>query len=253
MGGGGGGGSINVPSLGQEEKGVLQNVPAVEKSFGNFVQSQPYLQQQQGILKQLGDFGTNIGYQVSPIAGEAAQWGQQAGQQGMDYGSAISNYALPILQNPYDVPSQLLNYATQGARGAAQARGDVGSGEAVAGELMNRENVRQQRLTQAAGMAQQGQALETQGIGDVSAGLAPSQTTEQLLGYPSQQLTAGELGQVGAYGGLVNPLYGLAAAQLGAQTQGQIAGAQADASGKAGTTGLIGAGVGALGSVAIAV
>jgi hypothetical protein len=137
----------------------------------------------------------------------------------------IEPYILSILQHPYDVPPELLNQATQAARGAFQARGNVFGNQAIAGELMNREAVRQQRIASAMGLAGQ---------------------TEQLLGYPESVRT-------GNFAALINPLYGLAAAQLGAQTQANIASAEQSSAGKAGTSGLIGSGIGAVGTIGAAV
>jgi hypothetical protein len=114
--------------------------------------------------------------------------------------------------------------ATQGARAGFQARGNVYGNQALAGELLGRENVRTNRIMQALGMAG---------------------TTEQLLGYPSQQLTAAELGRTGAFASLMNPAYGLAGQVLGAQTA-------ANAQNKGGTSNALGAGVGILTAAATA-
>jgi hypothetical protein len=181
---GGGGGSINVPSLGSEigqvTKGFSQNV---YPTFQRFTENEPLIQ-------------------------NLSQFGLQAGQ-------AIEPYILSILQHPYDVPPELLNQATQAARGAFQARGNVYGNQALAGELLNRENVRTQRLQQALGMAG---------------------TTEQLLGYP-------EAVRTGSFATLANPLYALAGQQLGAETQAQIAGAEQGSANKAGMTGLGGSAI----------
>jgi hypothetical protein len=71
-------------------------------------------------------------------------------------------------------------------------------------------------------------------------------TTEQLLGYPEAMRT-------GSFATLANPLYGLAAAQLGAQTQAQIAGAEQGSSNKAGMSSLGGSALAAGGTIAAAV
>jgi hypothetical protein len=69
--------------------------------------------------------------------------------------------------------------------------------------------------------------------------------TEQLLGYPESVRT-------GNFATLANPLYGLAAAQLGAQTQAGIAGAEQSSANKGGATGLAGSALTAVGTVAAA-
>jgi hypothetical protein len=181
---GGGGGSISVPSLGEEIGGVTSGFQSdVLPAFKSFTQGEP-------LIQNISKFGLQAAKGIEP-------------------------YILSILQHPYDVPQELLNQATQAARGAFQARGNVYGNQAIAGELLNREQARQQRIASAMGLAGQ---------------------TEQLLGYPESVRT-------GNFAALINPLYGLAAAQLGAQTQANIASAEQSSANKSGIGSLVGTGL----------
>jgi hypothetical protein len=184
----GGGGSVDVPStsmaIGETTRGFQRDVvPA----YRQFAQHEPLLRE-----------ARNLG--LGAIRG-------------------ISPYLTDVLSHPYDLPPELRNMATQSARGAFQARGNVLGNQAIGAEILNRENARQQRINQA--LLQSGQA-------------------EQLAIQPEQA-------QIGAFSSLMNPLYGLAAAQLGAQTQAGIAGQAAEGANKAGMGQLGGAVIGAAG------
>ena len=188
---GGGGGSINVPSLGEEVSGVTSGFRSnVYPAFRRFTQQEP-------LIQNISEFGLQAAKGIEP-------------------------YILSILQHPYDVPRELLNQATQAARAGFQARGNVYGNQAIAGELLNRETARQQRIASAMGLASQ---------------------TEQLLGYP-------EAVRTGSFATLINPLYALAGQQLGAQTQANIAGAEQASANKAGMGSLAGTGVSALATAA---
>jgi hypothetical protein len=180
MGGGG-----EAPSIGGAIGDVTGSFPQIAGAYRKFAKGEPLLRE----AKTLG---------LGAIRG-------------------ISPYLIDILSHPYDVPPELLNMATQGARAAFQARGNVYGNQALAGELLNRENVRQQRISTALGQA--GQA-------------------EQLAINP-------ELAQVGAFSSLINPAYGLAGQTLGAQ-------AASSAQNKSGTQSAIGTGASIIGSVAAA-
>jgi hypothetical protein len=181
MGGGGG----DAPSVSGAIGDAVGSFPQIQSAYRKFARTEP-------LLKNLTQFG-------------------------LQAGGAISPYILDILRHPYDVPHELLNWATQGARAGSQARGNIFSGEAVASELMGREQTRQQRISSALGQAGQ---------------------VEQLYGYPEQVRTS-------AFATLMNPAYGLAGQALGAQTA-------ADAQGKSGTQSAVSAGVGILGAAATA-
>jgi hypothetical protein len=165
----------------------------------------------QNVLPSFNNF-----VQGQPLLQNLEQFGLQAGQ-------AIEPYLLSVIGNQGGLTPQESRASDQQTRGAFQARGNLFGNQAIGSEVLNRDQYKWQKLQQALGLAG---------------------TTEQLLGYPEQQAT-------GNYATLTNPLYGLAAAQLGAQTQGQIAQAEAASQGKSGTGSLIGSGLGAIGSVAI--
>jgi hypothetical protein len=153
--------------------------------------------------------------QGQPLLQNLTQFGLQAGQ-------AIEPYLLSVIGNQGGLTQQEMRSSDQQTRAAFQARGNLFGNQAIGSEVLNRDEYKWRKLQQALGLAG---------------------TTEQLLGYPEQQAT-------GNYATLANPLYGLAAAQLGAQTQAQIAQAEAASQGKSGTSGLIGSGIGAIGSIA---
>jgi hypothetical protein len=180
MGGGG-----DTPSIGGSIGDVVGAFPKIAGAYRGFAKGEPLLREAKGL--------------------------------GLGAIRGLSPYLIDILSHPYDVPPELLNMATQGARAAFQARGNVYGNQAIAGELLNRENVRQQRISTALGQA----------------GLA-----EQLAINP-------ELAQVGAFASLINPAYGLAGQTLGAQTA-------ASAQNKGGVQGAIGTGASLIGSAAAA-
>jgi hypothetical protein len=179
-----GGGGVNVPSfgseLGQVTSGFSRNVLP---TFNQFVAKNPLL--------------------------------STLGQYGLGFGAAAYPYLQQIIAGHGALTPQEANLATQQARGAFQARGNVYGNQAIGAEVLNRDQYRWNKLMQAMGMAGQ---------------------TEQLLGYPAQT-------QAGVFSTLVNPLYGLAAQQLQAATSGQEANQQKQSD-------LIGAGIKSIGSVA---
>lgn len=190
---GGGGGSVKVPSLGSEIKGVTGGFQHnVYPSYQQFTQNEPLLQ-------------------------NLSQFGLQTGQ-------AIEPYLLQEIQSGGALTPQEDRAVTQNTNADFQSRGNLFGNQAIGSLALNRDIYKQQKLQTALGEAGQ---------------------TEQLLGYPEQQ-------QTGNYATLTNPLYGLAAAQLGAQTQAGIAGQQAASANKGGTSSLIGSGVGALATVGVA-
>lgn len=178
-------GGGEAPSIGGAIGQTVGSFPQIQGAYQKFAKSEPLLRAASGL--------------------------------GLGAIKGLSPYLIDILSHPYSVPPELLNMATQGARAAFQARGNVYGNQAIAGELLNRENVRQQRISTALGQA----------------GLA-----EQLAINP-------ELAQVGAFASLMNPAYGLAGQTIGAQTA-------ASAQNKGGTQGAIGTGVSLLGAAATA-
>lgn len=222
----------------------------------------------------------------------------------------VLNRVLPIAQTG-ELTLDQRNQATQQARAAAQARGDIASNPAIFAEAMNRRQYADARQNQAIGQAlqlgqgalgtalgrdqgaaaidqmaqqmgisreqaaaqlqalaqgtalqrEQGQAGLQQGALNLAAGRdaaamgltqgAQGVATgmEQLLGYPSQMLTQAELGQTGAFGNLINPMYGLAGQQLQAQTAGQVAAQGSSDQGKSNTMNSI---IGIVGAAATA-
>lgn len=178
------GGSVSVPSLGSEIGQVTGGFSKnLLPTFNQFVKGNP-------LLSTLGQYGLGLAGAAYPEL-----------QQVISSGGALT--------------PQETNLATQQARSAFQARGNVFGNQAVAGEALNRDQYKWQKLQQAMGMG--GQAL-------------------QFLGYPAQT-------QAGVFSSLINPLYGLAGQQLQASTSAQEANQSKQAD-------LIGAGIQSVGSIA---
>lgn len=183
---------------------------------------------------------------------------------------------LPIAQTGQLTQDQS-NQAIQDARAAAQARGDIYSNNASFAEALNRRRFADARQQQAIGNIQslgqaalgtalqrdqgaeglgiglqnavmglrqgaQGMALgrEQGAMGLQQGAMGMGQGIEQLLGYPSEQLTKGELGRVGAFQTMFGPVENLAGDWLKAQAGANVAGAGQDSSNKNATLGTIG-------------
>jgi hypothetical protein len=171
-----------------------------------------------------------------------------------------------------DLTQDQRNQAVQEARAGAQARGDIYSNPSIFAEALNRRKYADARQQQALANVQslgqsalgsgvglqnaimgldqgaQGMALgrEQGAMGMQQGAMGMSQGIEQLLGYPSEQLTKGELGRVGAFQTLFGPEENLAGDWLKAQAGANVAGAGQDSSNKNATLGTIGTIVGGI-------
>lgn len=269
---GGGGGTPDVPSIGSVIKGAQQGFKGAERQYRNFAGREDLLNWQTPLLQQLGQYGQQAMSQFRGVPGQLlnsanqlrSQFANVPGQLMSQFKNLPGQY-LNIMQGllPQAQTGELTrdqrNQAIQTARAGAQGRGDIYSNPAIFAEAMNRRQYADKAQERAIGLVQGlGQsALQTALQRDTGAfGLASgreaaamglqqgaqgaAQGNEQLLGYPSEQLTKGELGRVGAYATLINPLYGLAGQQLQAQTSANVAGAGNQQSNKNSTIGTIG-------------
>jgi hypothetical protein len=158
---------------------------------------------------------------------EAIQQARAGAQARGDIGSNAAIFAEAMNRRKYADArqQQAIGEALQlgqGALGTALGRdqGAAGLQQLAQGLALGRQQgvsgLQQGALNLASGR-------EAAAMGLTQGGMQVAQGAEQLLGYPSQQLTQAELGQTGAFGNLINPMYGLAGQQLQAQTSGQIA------------------------------
>ena len=264
--GGGGGSSIDVPSFNQTLGDAIRGFGPIKRLYRGFADSEPLLNEQMPILQELGRYGTQARKQFQGVPGQLmSPFGQLPGQM-----LNILKGQLPIAQTG-ELTQDQRNEAVQQARAGAQARGDIYSNPAIFAEAMNRRKYADARQQQAIGnieglgQAALGSALqrdqgaagldtsafglasgrEASAMGLQQGGMGIAQGAEQLLGYPSQQLTQGELGRVGAFQTLFGPEENLAGDWLKAQAGANVAGAGQASSNKNSTIGTIGTIVGA--------
>jgi hypothetical protein len=148
---------------------------------------------------------------------------ESLGQSALGAGTTLQNTIMGLRQGAEGAGIGLRN-AVMGLQQGAQGSG-TGLQNAIMGLDQGAQGLALGREQGAAGLQQ--------------AGMGMSQGIEQLLGYPSEQLTKGELGQVGAFQTLFGPTENLAGDWLKAQAGANTAGAGQDASNKNATTGTI--------------
>ena len=238
-----GGGSVSVPSFGSELGQVTKGFGRkVVPAFNQFVAGNPLL----STLQQYGLDLSSIGMGMLPYGQGFMQAAYPGVQQAISQGIGLANAAYPYLQQVISSQGALTpqerNLATQQAREAFQARGNVFGNQAVAAEALNRDQYKWQKYAQALGLAgsifrpeqaAMGMGGQTLGFGQQTMGIG--QQALQALGYPAQT-------QAGVFGTLINPLYGLAASQMQAATSAAEANQAKQAS-------LIGSGIDAVGNI----
>lgn len=296
MGGGGGGGDVSItPRSPHAEAGTIKNFYGLQEGqYNDFVANNPLLNTAtQGALtnyqglpgliqpisaleKQAPGFYSGILNQYGPIMNQLGGLTGPLKQTMSGLGSDFRNIFQPGIQNPYT--PEVGRMGSQSARIAAAASGAAHGPGAIASEVLNRQNVvdqRRQMYTNLALGAAQGQGGLAATIGNIlgqkagvlgqKAGVFGQQAgVTSALSQGQQGLQTGGLNQllgvgnaaVSQFSGLTGPVLGYLSNLFGGDLQSRIAGAQIgaqqDIAGQNKSGGITSGLIGAAGSVAIA-